>query len=191
MCCLWSPFYQCGCPPFCSHLGVFHFRQMRPHVDSPSAFHSRTFSALPSTRALVLSFTRSVSATLPLYALILALPVKLLSFIARIRHRQKFVVRFCRSSVRRQRNTTRTTSSVAMSPISTETTWNLLGSTSGILSTTILGNGGIAPSLSDATFFVNFNSRATITKTTSVLLHPMHWLMAGWSNFFLAQLLLW
>ena len=39
---------------------------------------------------------------------------------------------------------------------------NLLGSASGALSTTILGNGGIAPSLSAVTFFVNFNSGATI-----------------------------
>ena len=37
-----------------------------------------------------------------------------------------------------------------------------LGSTSGALSTTILGNGGPASSLSAVTFFVNFNSGATI-----------------------------
>ena len=37
-----------------------------------------------------------------------------------------------------------------------------LASTSGILSTTILGNEGPAPSLSGLSFFVNFNSRATI-----------------------------
>ena len=41
-------------------------------------------------------------------------------------------------------------------------TWNLLGSTSGALSTTILGNGSPAPSLSAVSFFVNFNSGATI-----------------------------
>ena len=46
--------------------------------------------------------------------------------------------------------------------MSADKTLNLLGSTSGALSTTILGNGGPAPSLSAVTFFVSFNSGATI-----------------------------
>ena len=46
--------------------------------------------------------------------------------------------------------------------MSADNTWNLLGSTSRILSTTVLGNGGPAPSLSAVTFFVNFFSGATI-----------------------------
>ena len=43
-----------------------------------------------------------------------------------------------------------------------DNTQNLLASTSGALSTTILGNGGPAPSSSAVTFFVNFDSGATI-----------------------------
>ena len=46
--------------------------------------------------------------------------------------------------------------------MSTDKTQNLLGWTSGALSTTILSNGGPASSLSAVTFFANFNSGATI-----------------------------
>ena len=44
--------------------------------------------------------------------------------------------------------------------MSADNTWNLLGSVSRILPTTVLSNGGPAPSLSAVTFFVNFNSGA-------------------------------
>ena len=46
--------------------------------------------------------------------------------------------------------------------MSADKTQNLLGSASGALPTTILGNGGPAPSVFAVTFFVNFNSGATI-----------------------------
>ena len=46
--------------------------------------------------------------------------------------------------------------------MSADETWNLPGSTSGALSTTILGNDCPAPSLSAVTFFVSFNSGAPI-----------------------------
>ena len=73
------------------------------------------------------------------------------------------VVWFCRTSVRCQRCRTQTISSVTASlDVCREHRINLLGSTSGIISTAILGNGCPAPSLSDVTFFVNFNPSATI-----------------------------
>ena len=46
--------------------------------------------------------------------------------------------------------------------MSADNTWNLLDSTSGIISIAILGDGGPAPLLSDVTVFVNYNSRGTI-----------------------------
>ena len=53
-----------------------------------SPFPGSTSSAPLSTRALLLSFTRSVSATLSLQAFIVALPVKVLFQIALIRSRR-------------------------------------------------------------------------------------------------------
>ena len=67
------------------------------------------------------------------------------------------VLWFDRSSMRCQRCTNQT-----KPPVSTDNTWNLLGSASRILSTAILGNGGPAPSLSAVTLFVNSNPRGTI-----------------------------
>ena len=43
--------------------------------------------------------------------------------------------------------------------MSADNTKNLLGSTSGVVSTATLGNGSPSPSVSGATFFLNFHSR--------------------------------
>ena len=84
--------YPCGCRSLCSHGVVFHSRPMRAcRPDICSLFPGSvgtSYHPLLSTRALFLLFTRSVSATLPSCASILASPVKVLSTIARIRSRR-------------------------------------------------------------------------------------------------------
>ena len=141
---------------------------MRPPVEPPSAHYlcSRVPWAhllhLAQLELFFLSFNRSVSAILSLYAFILAFPVKVLSMIVLIRSRHSslcgFVAFPCDASAAQP-------GQPPMCPrasMSADKTQNLLGSTSGARSTTILGNGGPAPSLSAVTFCVNFNSRATI-----------------------------
>ena len=66
--------------------------------------------------------------------------------------------------MRCQRGTTQTTPQCDRERRCLQTTRkNLLGTASGILSATIHGNGVPAPSSSNVTFFVNFNSGATIS----------------------------
>ena len=83
--------YQFRCLSFCSRRVVSRLRQMRPHVDPPPAPQSRAPQVHPLHIFLLelffLSVTRSVSATLSLYAFILAFPVKGLSIIVLIRSR--------------------------------------------------------------------------------------------------------
>ena len=100
-----------------------------------------------STRALFLSFTRSVSANLSLCASILALSVKVLSINARIRSRLSLLCVFVASPRDASAAQPRHSPVWPLAPISADNTQNILGSASGILSTT---------------FFVNFNSGATI-----------------------------
>ena len=115
ICCLPSSFANVDIISFCSFRVVFLLRQMRPHVDPPSAPHSPVPPAPRSTRALSLSFTRSVSATLSLHAFILALPVKVPSTMVLISFSTFVVVWFYRYSMRCQLCTTRTTSSTTVS----------------------------------------------------------------------------
>ena len=107
ICCLRSPFANVDILSFCSLRVVFLLRQMRPHSPVPPAPRS--------TRALSLSFTRSVSATLSLHAFILALPVKVPSTMVLISFSTFVVVWFYRYSMRCQLCTTRTTSSTTVS----------------------------------------------------------------------------
>ena len=95
-------------------------------------------------------------------AVILAFPVKVLSMIVQILSRHLslcgFVAFPCDASAAQPGQPP----VCPCASMSADKTQSLLGSTSGALSTTILGNGGPAPSLSAVTFFVNFNSGATI-----------------------------
>ena len=159
-------FCQRGCLSLCPLRVVSLPRHMRPHVAPPSAPHSwgstSTSPAPRSTRALFLLFTRCVSAILSLYASILAFPVKVLSMIvlSRSRHSSScgFVALPCDASAAQPGRPP----VCPRASMSADKTWNLLGSNSGALSTTILGNGSPAPSLSAVTLFVNVNSGATI-----------------------------
>ena len=93
-----SSFYQSRCISFCSRRVVSVLARLRPHVDPPSAPQSQVpwahFPAPLSSRALCLSLTRSVSATLSLYAFIFALPVKALSTFVKIRSRNSLLCGF-------------------------------------------------------------------------------------------------
>ena len=75
---------------------------------------------------------------------------------------------FDRFSMRCQRCTTWTTSSVTVSfDVSRQLVEYLLGSASGTLCTTLLGNGGPAPSMSAVTFSVNFNSAVHLPRSAT------------------------
>ena len=149
--------FLCGSISFCFRRVVSRPRQLRPHVQPPPT-HSRVPWAHPlhslHTRALFLSFTRSVLAILSLYVFILDLPVKILSIIVLIRSRHSLLCGVVAHSC----NVSAAQPGLDVCRQHVE----FFSSTSGIISTTILGNGGPAPSLSDAAFCVNFNSRATI-----------------------------
>ena len=141
---------------------------MRPHVEPltcSSPLFSGTLGTSPapsSIRALFLSFTRSISAILP-FLCIRPCFSRQGSLNDRSDSLSAFVIMWlCRSSMRCRCRTTRTTSTVTVSHDVCRQNVNLLGSSSGILSTALLGKGGPAPPLSDVTFFDNFNSRATI-----------------------------
>ena len=109
-CCLWSSFANVD---VCSLRAGFlwHHRQMGPHVEPPSAHHlcSRVPNAHTpaprSTRTLLLSFTRSVSAILSLYAFILASPVKDSLNDRSDRFRCFVMMWLCRSPMRCKRRT--------------------------------------------------------------------------------------
>ena len=165
-------FCQRGCLSFCSRragclwcMSPPDASACRTAICSSSLFLGSigTPPAHRSTRTLFLSFTRSVSAILSLYAFILAFPVKVLSMIVLIRSRHFVLMWFCRSSMRCKRSTTRTTSSVSVSL--NVTRQNVESSRLNLWRSL-----NHAPwqwgsrSLSAATFFVNFSSGATICR---------------------------
>ena len=117
-------FCRCGRLSFYSRRAGFSVTSLpgasacRTAICSSSLFPGSmgTSPAPRSTRALLLSFTRSVSAILSLYAFILAFPVKEGSLNDRSDSLSAFIVMWlCRSSMRCKRRKTRTTSSVSVS----------------------------------------------------------------------------
>ena len=162
----------------------------RSTICSPLLGSISTPPAPLSTRASFLSFTLCVSATLTLYAFILAVPVKVLSIIALIRSRHSLlcvvVALPCDASAAQP----------GQPPVwprasmSADNTYDLFGSTSGIISTAILRNGGSAPSLSDVASFVNSTQVPFATDCHTgqpSALHPMHRSAAVSSNSYLVQ----
>ena len=143
-CCLWSSSANVDVP-FCPLWAVFPwcYRQMRPHVEPPPAHQlyspgSMVTSPAPrSTRDLCLSLSRSVSANLSLYVFILAFPVKALSLIVLI---LSAFIGHVTLSLLHAMPTLHILDSLPWTSISGRQKRGIfLGSTSGALSTTILG----------------------------------------------------
>ena len=111
--------FQCGSISYCFRRVVSRPCQMRPHVQPPPTPYSRVPCAHPlhslPTRALFPAITRSVLAIPSLCVFILALPVKVLSILVPIRYLHSPLCGFDRSSIRCQRCTTKTTSSLTRS----------------------------------------------------------------------------